>query len=663
MAKKSKKSLSGLVIFLIICLATAGMVYGIKQAFGQVVDPPPDIDIVNPTPGVDPTPDIDPNPGTELVLVFDADWADQLFKMKVSVAGGEESISKDSINSISFGSSSNGTYLGKLDSGTLVYYTRSDDGTYSVDFVNNKPITAPTSCDNLFSGCSSLKSMDFSNFDTSNVTSSENMFAGCDSFKTVTGSPNYNLGNLPSSTMSSSSADELISSATATTLGITKDNINSIAFLQASDKTYLTTLESGIAVYYSLTEDSLFELDFVGNKIYAPENCSYLFSGYTSLTSLALDNFDTSNVTRMSFMFRGCISLTSLDLSNFDTSNVSLMNEMFGNCMSLSSLNISSFDTSNVKNMAYMFIDCTSLTSLDLSNFDTNIASRMDLMFSGCENLSTLNLSSFITGSVTKMDSMFDSCWSLTALDLSNFDTGKVRDMSGMFRNCTNLSTLNLSSFNTSRVEKMADMFMGCNSLTNLDLSGFDTSNVVNMSRMFFHCSWLENLDLTNFDTCKVTSYDNMFYGCNSIVEIIVGENYTLDNLPTNCIEFEGLILYYDSAIGGYVVMGITDGFVGGDFTIPSIVDGSDGARNITKIGVGAFSNCQALTSVVIPQTITMIDWSAFAGCSNLTNIVFEDTEGWVVGAEVQVPVVVTDSSANAVNLTGVYGEYQWFKK
>ena len=49
---------------------------------------------------------------------------------------------------------------------------------------------------------------------------------------------------------------------------------------------------------------------------------------------------------------------------------------MFYNCSSLTSLNLSGFDTSNVTSMSYMFYDCYKLTSLRFpSNKSFNIAS------------------------------------------------------------------------------------------------------------------------------------------------------------------------------------------------------------------------------------------------------------------------------------------------
>jgi len=57
----------------------------------------------------------------------------------------------------------------------------------------------------------------------------------------------------------------------------------------------------------------------------------------------------------MEKMFYGCSSLESLDINNWDTSNVSNMWGMFQGCRSLTSLDLSSWDTSNVTDMAFMF--------------------------------------------------------------------------------------------------------------------------------------------------------------------------------------------------------------------------------------------------------------------------------------------------------------------
>ena len=71
-------------------------------------------------------------------------------------------------------------------------------------------------------------------------------------------------------------------------------------------------------------------------------------------------------------MFSGCSSLTSLDLSNFDTSQVTSMAGMFSECSSLTILDLSSFDTSKVTGhyaMMNMFCNCPAWNTIDQTKF------------------------------------------------------------------------------------------------------------------------------------------------------------------------------------------------------------------------------------------------------------------------------------------------------
>ena len=157
-----------------------------------------------------------------------------------------------------------------------------------------------------------------------------------------------------------------------------------------------------------------------------------MFRECSSLTSLDVSNFNTSNVIDMGCMFNVCSSLTSLDLSHFNTSNVTDMAGMFDRCSSLTSLNVSNFNTSKVTTMSSMFRACSSLTSLDLSHFNTSKVTNMKFMFYGCSKLTSLNVSNWNTSNVTDMNSMFISCESLAKLDLSTFDMSNVIDRYGM---------------------------------------------------------------------------------------------------------------------------------------------------------------------------------------------------------------------------------------
>ena len=269
--------------------------------------------------------------------------------------------------------------------------------------------------------------------------------------------------------------------------------------------------------------------------IFAPNDCRRIFSFYknenykyiSNLTQINFnDNFNTSNTIKMMSMFKNCTSIVSLDLNSFDTSNVNEMGGgntagMFHGCLSLKNLYISNFDTSNVTDMGGMFFNCSSLTNLDLSNFNTSKVTDMTGMFQYCKSLISLDLSSFNTSKVTDMFLMFKGCSSLTSLDLSSFNTANVTDMDSMFRDCSSLTSLDLSSFNTSNVTDMEGMFYACSSLTNLDLSSFNAAKVTDMGSMFSGCSSLTSLDLSSFNAAKVTDMGSMFSGCLSLTTTI----------------------------------------------------------------------------------------------------------------------------------------------
>ena len=269
---------------------------------------------------------------------------------------------------------------------------------------------------------------------------------------------------------------------------------------------------------------SLASLDVSSFDTSKVTDMSYMFRK-CSFQTLNLSSFDTSQVTDMNFMFFGCSSLASLDLSGFDTSKVTDMGSMFGNCP-IQTLDLSSFETSQVTNASSMFSGCTSLESLNLSGFDASNVTNASGMFSGCSSLGSLNLSGFSTPKVTDMSSMFDGCTSLASLDVSSLDTSQVTDMSGMFRNCP-IQTLELSSFETSQVTNASSMFSGCSSLKSLDLSGFATPKVADMSSMFDGCTSLASLDISHFDTSSASNMGNMFWNCSSLQSVALGDKFS----------------------------------------------------------------------------------------------------------------------------------------
>jgi len=389
----------------------------------------------------------------------------------------------------------NGIFLMPEDSSN---YFRGFSKVTSIVGLENVDTSKVTNMKSMFSGMSSLTSLDLSNFETSNVTNMSSMFKG------MTYLTNLDLSSFDTSKVTT------MSSMFSGMSGLSNLNLSSL--FDTSNVTNMSLMFDSCSGLTSLDLSS-FDTSNVTNM-------SSMFSNCRSFTSLNLSGFDTSNVTTMSLMFSGCSSLTSLDLSSFDTSQVTNMNGMFFYCSSLTSLDLTPFDTSNVTNMSAMFYGMRSLTNLDLSGFDTSNVTNMSSMFSNCSSFTSLNLSGFDTSNVTTMSLMFSGCSSLTSLDLSSFDTSSVIGMQSMFGGCSGLSSLDLSGFNTSNVTDMSDMFRRCYMLTSLDVTSFDTSNVTNMTSMFYKCSSLTSLNLSNFNTSKVTTMLYMFSEMSSLTNL-----------------------------------------------------------------------------------------------------------------------------------------------
>ncbi len=315
---------------------------------------------------------------------------------------------------------SNGIYTGKDPEGNEITWKTGD------------PLPNPTGIykGNVITDMSRMfayygfRSLDLSNFNTSNITNMDDMFSECQGMQSID--------------------------------------------LSSFDTSNVKNMYGMFHNCYSLET-----LDLSGFNTSNVKYMSSMFYDCYSLKTLDLSNFNTSNVESMWGMFSGCQNLQSIDLSSFDTSNVKDLSFMFEGCFDLKSVDLSNFNTSNVKDMQRMFYWCSSLEMLDLSSFNTSNVKDMSSMFDVCSSLKTLDLSNFNTSNVESMREMFENCTNLESIDLSSFNTSNVEDMSRMFSYCSNLKTLDLSGFNTSNVKEMVDMFSRTCKNSNTTVTGY----------------------------------------------------------------------------------------------------------------------------------------------------------------------------------------------
>jgi len=429
--------------------------------------------------------------------------------------------------------------------------------------IDNLNTSNVTNMIGMFSGCSSLTSLDVSNFKTENVTNMNQMFQGCSGL---------------------------------TSLDVSKFNTAKVTIMYG--------------MFWGCS--GLTSLDVSNFDTANVTNMGLMFSNCSGLKSLNLSNFNTANVTNMGLMFSKCSGLKSLNLSNFNTANVTDMGSMFSRCSGLTSLDISNFNTEKVTTMGSMFYGCRGLTSLDVSNFNTEKVTTMKEMFYGCSGLTSLDLSNFNTANVTDMNSMFSNCSGLTSLDLSNFNTEKVTTMYYMFSNCSGLTSLDVSNFNTAKVTTMSNMFSNCSGLTSLDVSHFNTANVTYMGMMFYNCSSLTTLDLSNFNTAKVTYMGLMFYNCSSLTSLTFGENFA----TASCT-------YFSNMFYGCSKIRFLDFYASNDDNTHAFKEANLNRNGASSTVLFGKDNGLPLTTVIyMPHGISKSDYTNY---TDLPNLVFND--------------------------------------
>ena len=411
----------------------------------------------------------------------------------------------------------------------------------------------------MFRGCSSLKSIDLSHFDTKYVRDMYGMFVECSSLTSL-----------------------------------------DLSTFNTAEVTDMKSMFQGCSSLTSLDVRPLYTANV--------KDMSYMFLHCYSLTSLDLSSFNTDNVTNTTGMFGSCKALVTIlcDEDWSKSTNLKASDDMFDGCTSLVGEKGTQCDGKNNIGIAYARPDggeskpgyftkkkyekevytsfdektatltyyCDNLYTdrkesgqiveiydlvnapnrarfadyyskvkkavIDESMKDTLLTSMWRMFYGGdsYRRLSSLQeisgLENLNTANVTSMSSMFEGCESLKSLDLHSFNTANVTNMSNMFYMCESLKSVDLSSFNTANVTNMKGMFAWCSSLTALILSSFTTANVTNMQNMFCRCESLKSLDIRTFNTANVTNMNSMFGSCRSLEFIYCNEDWSTSSVLTD---------------------------------------------------------------------------------------------------------------------------------
>ena len=164
-----------------------------------------------------------------------------------------------------------------------------------ISFLSNFNTEELMNMSDMFSGCSSLTSIDLSNFEFKNVMTMSSLFKGCSSLDSI---------DFPNS--------------------------------------YTESLSTMSYMFLNCSSLKSIDLSYFNTKIVS--SMSSLFNGCSSLESIDISNFNTKRVNSMESMFSGCSLLTSIDISNYNTKSLKNVDSMFYNCKNIIYLNIVSLN-------------------------------------------------------------------------------------------------------------------------------------------------------------------------------------------------------------------------------------------------------------------------------------------------------------------------------
>ena len=426
-----------------------------------------------------------------------------------------------------------------------------------------------TEMDRMFSSCSKLTSLDVTNFNTANVTDMSYMFANCVALTSLY-LTNFNTEKVTNMIRMFSVCRALTTIYASSKFVTTKVSDSRFMFDnceklkgevvewtndKATDKTYAkieggyfsggiprVKYADGTLTFFLTSKETLGENEYgIYGGLGTPD---WVFNN-ANVTKVVFDPaFANARPTNCKEWFQGCVKLTSIEgIEYLNTSQVTDMHNMFYNCFNLQTTDFSGFDTRKVKDMSNMFYNCGSLKSLDISNFNTSEVTDMRHMFYHCIGLKSLDLSHFNTSKVSNMISMFELCFNLSSVNLSGWDTRNVGSMNHMFERCNSLKTLDLSGFDTrEKTCSMYDMFNTCNGLTTIFVSdkfAVGTSGTGD-DTMFLGCTKLKGAKAFDKDKPQ-TGIDNANYKTGYFTKLVgkngdekigaVGETLATDNL------------------------------------------------------------------------------------------------------------------------------------
>lgn len=189
------------------------------------------------------------------------------------------------------------------------------------------------------------------------------------------------------------------------------------------------------------------------------------------------------------------------------------------------------------------------------------------------------------------------------------------------FYNCSNLTSITIPD---SVASIGGGAFSGCNNLQYNEYgNGYYLGNEYNPYIILIKAKTTSITYCIINDTTKFI-HNSAFSNCSALTSINLSENNAYYSSQDGVLynKEKTKIIQVPKAISGVVTVPNTLTSLGSAFSGCNKLTSIIIPDSVTSIGRGAFDGCSSLTSITIPDSVTSIGISAFSDCSNLTSLI-----------------------------------------